>query len=219
MKKHNEGYVMIYVLVVMVLLALVATGVLGVSLNNYKAQQAAGQQMQELYTAEGAAEQAFVELGEQSGDLIFDAPMDVTDLNDANYYELVKVTAIEAVVKLVEERIEILPTQPDLAGKNISITLLSDESIENTVEAAIALAENSFINYKCTLPFQIVVLSEDGSTEINAKVSLKLWINPINNTVPAVNEGDSPTYLLEGAHTEVTAANYDSYEIKTGVAS
>ena len=70
MKKNNEGYVMIYVLVVMVLLALVATGVLGVSLNNYKAQQAVGQQMQELYTAEGAAEQAVAEIGVQSGDLV-----------------------------------------------------------------------------------------------------------------------------------------------------
>ena len=56
MRKHNEGYVLIYVLVVMVVMGLVATGVLTVSLNNYRAQQAAGQRMQELYEAEGIAE-------------------------------------------------------------------------------------------------------------------------------------------------------------------
>lgn len=64
MKKSDDGYVLIYVLVVLVLLALLALTVCAISLRNFQVQQSAVSDMQERYAAEGIMEQ--VEAGIQS---------------------------------------------------------------------------------------------------------------------------------------------------------
>ncbi len=97
MKKHSEGYVMIYVLVVMVLLALVATGVLSVSLNNLKAQKAAGDRMQELYTAEGIAEQITAEISGQTTEAFFTDTEEKMALAESEiYYNILKLNCRKA---------------------------------------------------------------------------------------------------------------------------
>ena len=64
MKKSDDGYVLIYVLVVLVLLALLALTVCAISLRNFQVQQSAVSDMQERYATEGIMEQ--VEAGIQS---------------------------------------------------------------------------------------------------------------------------------------------------------
>lgn len=56
MRKHNEGYVLPLVLVVMVILSLVAVGVMSVSLHNLQAQKADIDRMQAQYAAQGELE-------------------------------------------------------------------------------------------------------------------------------------------------------------------
>ncbi len=57
MKKHNEGYVMVYVTVVLLLFCLIATMLLSGAMKNLQTQQDAIAQMQDRYAAEGLIEQ------------------------------------------------------------------------------------------------------------------------------------------------------------------
>lgn len=56
MKKHNEGYVLAFVLIVVAVLALISTAVSTVAVRNMETQQAAVKRMQLKYEAEGAVE-------------------------------------------------------------------------------------------------------------------------------------------------------------------
>lgn len=57
MKKHNEGYVLIYVTVVLILFSLIGSMILTSAMKNLNAQQAAITQMQDKYVAQGYIEQ------------------------------------------------------------------------------------------------------------------------------------------------------------------
>ena len=56
MKKHDEGYALPLVIVVMLILCLVAVSVMSFSLRNLQSQQASIEQMQEQYAAQGKLE-------------------------------------------------------------------------------------------------------------------------------------------------------------------
>lgn len=62
MKKHNEGYTLPLVMVVMVILCLVAVSIMSVALRNLKAQQASVQRMQDQYVAAGMIEKVVAQL-------------------------------------------------------------------------------------------------------------------------------------------------------------
>ena len=56
MRKHNEGYALVLVLVVMVVLSIVAVSLMSMGLRNLKAQQAVGERMADKYAAQGEIE-------------------------------------------------------------------------------------------------------------------------------------------------------------------
>ena len=56
MKKHNEGYTLVLVMVVLVVLSLLATIVLSASLRNVQIQQKAVERLQDKYAAEAEVE-------------------------------------------------------------------------------------------------------------------------------------------------------------------
>ena len=62
MKKHNEGYTLPLVLVVMIVLSLVALGVMSVSLHNLQAQKVSIERMESKYAAQGELEKAIANL-------------------------------------------------------------------------------------------------------------------------------------------------------------
>lgn len=62
MRKHNEGYVLPLVLVVMVIMALIAVGVMSVSLHNLQTQKADIERMQAQYAAQGEIEKTVAQL-------------------------------------------------------------------------------------------------------------------------------------------------------------
>ena len=62
MKKHDEGYALVLVLVVMVVLCLVATSVLAIALNNLKKQEASVARMQAKYEAQAKIEEFYANL-------------------------------------------------------------------------------------------------------------------------------------------------------------
>lgn len=57
MKKHDEGYVLAFVMVVIVVLCLVAVSLMSVSLRNLETQNASVERMQDKYAAQGMIEQ------------------------------------------------------------------------------------------------------------------------------------------------------------------
>ena len=57
MKKHDEGYVLIYVTVVLILFSLIGSMILTSAMKNLNAQQAVITQMQDKYVAQGMIEQ------------------------------------------------------------------------------------------------------------------------------------------------------------------
>lgn len=81
MKKHNEGYSLVLVLVVLTLMSLVASFILSVSLKNLKSQTAAVTRMQDEYTAAGEIEKvvgklkAFEDGSLESGELCTETEM------------------------------------------------------------------------------------------------------------------------------------------------
>ena len=62
MKKHNEGYTLVLVMVVLIILCLLVSYVLTFSLNNLKTQQTAALRVQDQYGAAGEIEAAVVQL-------------------------------------------------------------------------------------------------------------------------------------------------------------
>lgn len=62
MKKHNEGYSLVLVLVVLTLMSLVASFILSVSLKNLQSQTAAVNRMEQEYAAAGEIEKIVAEL-------------------------------------------------------------------------------------------------------------------------------------------------------------
>lgn len=60
--KKNDGYVIIYVVFVIIFLCIVAVGTCTSALNNLKTQHAVVEQMQDRYTAEGNIEQFMAEV-------------------------------------------------------------------------------------------------------------------------------------------------------------
>lgn len=62
MKKKSDGYVLVYVLIVIVVLSLLALGVCSITLRNLQTQQASVEQMQEQYEVEGQMERFIAKL-------------------------------------------------------------------------------------------------------------------------------------------------------------
>ena len=67
MKKHDEGYVLAYVTVVLLLFCLIATMILTGSMKNLTAQQDTIQRMEDRYAAEGMIQQIIAN-GFEAGD-------------------------------------------------------------------------------------------------------------------------------------------------------
>lgn len=62
MKKHDEGYALVLVLVVLAVLSLVVASVLSVSLKNLQSQQSSIERMQDKYMAQGEIEKVVADI-------------------------------------------------------------------------------------------------------------------------------------------------------------
>lgn len=65
MRKRDEGYVLPYVMVIMLVLAIVASSIMAISLKSLKAQQSSIQRMQDQYTAAGEIEKVVALLSQE----------------------------------------------------------------------------------------------------------------------------------------------------------
>ena len=72
MKKHDEGYVLAYVMVILAVLMVIALSVMSVSLTNIQRQRADIERMQDKYAAEGAIERAIQTIEKSTGVVVFE---------------------------------------------------------------------------------------------------------------------------------------------------
>lgn len=93
MFKRNDGYALSYVLVVLMVLAIIATAVMAPPLRNLQMQQASIERMQEKYAAQGMVEQVVAQLGTTSDISVFSLPSEYNDLiieNDSCSFKAIK---------------------------------------------------------------------------------------------------------------------------------
>lgn len=93
MKKHDEGYVLAYVTVVLLLFSLIATMILTGAMKNMTAQQDTIQRMKDRYAAEGMIQQVVANWSDYSWDeLKLEKPLndmpDVVFLKNGEYVKL-----------------------------------------------------------------------------------------------------------------------------------
>jgi hypothetical protein len=94
MKKHDEGYVLAYVTVILLLFCLIATGILTGAMKNMTNQQDTIQRMKDRYAAEGMIQQVIANGFDVSGDL-----EDFVSCNSVkNGYRL---TAVSGTVQII----------------------------------------------------------------------------------------------------------------------
>ena len=107
----------------------------------------------------------------------------------------------------------------------MTFELIEDESLpvpddsNRRLETIASKLEDPFYAvavHRIVLPFSMIVVSPEGGAEIDAKLSVSIELTINTRTV---TEGDVTKYWLDGASAEVIGTVYDSYEIKTGVAS
>lgn len=80
MKKHQEGYVLVYVLVAILVLSALSIGIFSHSLRNLKAQEAAVVYEQDKYTAEGMIEEVVTLLENKPSEITLPATTEDTKI-------------------------------------------------------------------------------------------------------------------------------------------
>lgn len=139
MKKHDEGYVLAYVVVIMAVLTTIALSVMSVSLSNLQKQRAEVERMQDKYAAEGAIEQA-IEIIEN---------IDYSLIENISLPEGVQISAVESSVSGKVCNI-LISAQHDTAAILCEIKVESDSEIEGTADGEnknYSLCNPKFLQY------------------------------------------------------------------------
>ena len=129
MKKHDEGYVLAYVTVVLLLFCLIATGILTGAMKNMTNQQDTIQRMKDRYAAEGIIQQVISRW---------------TTFVWSNYSEENNVV-IPGVLYLGEEEL-------DIDGTKVSVIILSASSGEVEITCKIGRNDGKYKTFDIGVP-------------------------------------------------------------------
>lgn len=113
MRKYNDGYVLIYVVFVIIFLCIVAVGTCTVALNNLKTQTAYIKQTQDKYTAEGTIEKFLAEV-------CVDEAVSCTQPAEAYALEQAKGLFLSRIMDLASaNESTLIEVEPELGGQLI----------------------------------------------------------------------------------------------------
>lgn len=146
MRKNQDGYILVYVLVVILALSMFAVGLTSHALKNHNIQKNAVTYTQDKYVAEGMIEQFVAELEA----FLIDEPLEVTHNEDASTEEI-EATVRAASMDKLSDCVNALT--PDNESPLCATTNGFDVSIEANsgqinVNAAIAIDLDIEINYE-----------------------------------------------------------------------
>ena len=103
MKKHDEGYVLAYVTVVLLVFCLVATTILTGAMKNLEHQQQAQAKMEDKYFAKGMIEQIIAQL-DKKGDIFIDCNLFKQIAEDETVIAQVTATVEDGVLTLTAQK-------------------------------------------------------------------------------------------------------------------
>lgn len=102
MKKHDEGYALVLVLVVMIVMSLVVASVLALSLRNMQNQTASIQRMQDKYAAQGQIEKTIQDIVNAAAPVAISNASDISVSNNKLTLTLKATSGTATVVCTVE---------------------------------------------------------------------------------------------------------------------
>ena len=148
MKKHDEGYVLAFVMVVIVVLCLVAVSLMSISLNNMEAQSASVQRMQDKYAAMGTVEQVVAALSksELQKNINFDGSVEsqLEDYLTARAGAAVNVTASASSTNTVYTAPLKIVAKPENSSVQIDATIRLTLEIKNNEITQLTIAYESY---------------------------------------------------------------------------
>ena len=195
MRKSDGGYVLLYVLAVLVVLALLALTVSSIALSNLRGQRAAVGNMQDRYAAEGVMEQAVARLQ--------DSGTGPCSLSGSGFSS--RTAAENALQDACTDLIGAMSESagdPDggISGLSISVT-------------GIAQAEDEQFTF--TTQAEAAAEGQQVSATLLVTLSVEIDSYPVTVGTPDPETGVSPTEERFRYKVNSVSLSYDSYQIQT----
>ena len=188
MRKNNDGYVIIYVVFVVLFLCIVAVGTCTVAVSNLKTQASYTEQLQDKYEAEGAIEKFMAE---------------VCTAGSVSATEAARNDAMAEAKKQFVNKAQGLATADD---DNKIIILEVNEKLAEWEDDGIT-GDNIYV---CRMKLR------SGAENINAGVEFKVKITTVENTEEEYDEETGETETVTVSYTvsiDAETSKYLSYSI------
>lgn len=191
-KRYDDGYVLVYVVVVIVILSILVPAACANSLRNLKAQQASVERMQQLYEAEGQIERFVAEI--ENGAMNLKEEKERGNTSDAK--------------KAIEKAF--------VGTKSTENTENTENSTDTVLDQAVSVSgitkenrnwsENDSLSWPC---YKISAVSKTGNIQIETKLTVKLEAD-----IKSWSEGEGES-KVEYYSYNITSCTitYDSYDI------
>lgn len=198
MRKNNDGYVLPFVLVVMIVLTIISTSLMTAALRNLQSQQKFTERMVDKYQAEGEIEKIVAQL---------DGIVEVTGYTNSDVAEMLA-PKISELCKAVNEKITVSHVSEEQDSDAQVISEGGTETDDNTGDNDKDEPEEKDFEYS----FKLTCPSVSGATEIQTIILLtgKIVQDQVDTTIEASTGQQKATYKI--SEHKIT---YQSYEIST----
>ena len=195
MRKSDGGYVLLYVLAVLVVLALLALTVSSIALSNLRGQRAAVGNMQDRYAAEGVMEQAVARLQ--------DSGTGPCSLSDSGFSSR---TAAENDLK---------GACTDLIGAMSESAGDPDGGISGLSISVTEIEQTDASTFTFTTQAKAAAEGQQVSATLLVTLSVEIDSYPVTVGTPDPETGVPPTEEKFRYKVNSTSLSYDSYQIQT----
>lgn len=156
MKKHNEGYTLPLVLVVMIIMCLIAVSVMSVALHNLQSQKASIQRMESKYAAQGEIEKAVAELTARL-QTVKTSHGTTSEVEDVKIQK--PVTDVINALFLAQDE----TWRPVQFADESGIVWTTDDKGDFSCRVSLCTASNGEVNVSCTILLENVITVVDGT--------------------------------------------------------
>ena len=198
MRKNNEGYVLPFVLVVMIVLTIITTSLMTAALRNLQSQQKFMERMVDKYQAEGEIEKIVAQL---------DGIVEVTGYTDSDIKELLE-PKVKQLCNAVNAKVTVSSVSEEQDSDVQVISGDGTETGDNTGNDDKDNPEEKAFEYS----FELTCPSVSGATEIHATILLsgKIVQDQVASNPDLTLKRTEATYII--SEHKIT---YQSYEIST----
>lgn len=189
MRKNQEGYVLVYVAVVVAVLTVLGVAVCSAAVQNLQAQQAAAEALRSRLTAEGAVERAVALLRGETTEITIEKPfLDADPTNESHKPTIDEVYA---------------PIDGETYGE-FAYSVSSDMGDDERLSVELGTWTGTTANY--------TISWDDGETTLEATVSIRLQAGEPTYTAPPVGSESTSTHKYTYTVT-VKTVEYTAYRV------